>query len=90
MILRKDPDPGALALSALGWVLSDDVRAQRFLALTGFTPEALRASLATRPVQSAVLEFLSGHEPDLMAAAEALEVPPQALIVAGERLSGVR
>lgn len=36
------PDATALALQALGWVLSDGPRADRFLTLTGLTPEELR------------------------------------------------
>jgi hypothetical protein len=31
-------DPEALALSALGWVLSDETHADRLIALTGITP----------------------------------------------------
>jgi hypothetical protein len=38
-------------------------------------------------VQSAVLEFLCSHEPDLLAAAEALEVEPQELADAARRLA---
>jgi len=33
-----------------------------------------------------VLDFLCAHEPDLIAAAEALGVEPQDLVAAGERL----
>lgn len=83
-------DAGALALSALSWVLADDIRAGRFLSLTGLTPGALRAGLGERSVQCAVLDFLGAHEPDLIAAAEALEVPPQALIAARDDLGGRR
>lgn len=81
-------DPGALALSALGWVLADDIRAERFLALTGLTPDALRTGLGESTMQCAVLEFLGAHEPDLVAAADALAVPPRALIAARDELSG--
>jgi hypothetical protein len=76
-----------LALSALGWVLSNDDRAARLLALTGLTPEALREGLGDRATLAAVLDFLCGHEPDLVAAACALGVPPQELAGARERLS---
>ncbi len=81
-------DPAAPALSALGWVIADDIRAERFLSLTGLTPDELRASLMERGVQGAVLDFLSAHEPDLIAAADALAVTPQALIGARDTLSG--
>ena len=85
---RKSPvDPQALALHALVWVLADEDRAERLLSLTGLTPDVLREGLGDRAVQSAVLEFLCSHEPDLVAAAEALEVEPQELADAARRLA---
>ena len=89
-ILRDKPspaDPQALALSALGWVLADEDRASRLLALTGLTPEALREGLGDPVVLGAVLEFLCGHEADLVAAAHELGVEPQALAAARHALS---
>lgn len=89
-ILRDKPspaDPEALALAALGWVLASEERAERFLALTGLTPDELRAGLGERSVMAAVLEFLAQYEPDMLAAAAALGVEPQVLANARERLS---
>ncbi|WEK45601.1 MAG: DUF3572 family protein [Candidatus Andeanibacterium colombiense] len=76
-----------LALNALVWVLSDEDRAERLLSLTGMTPDVLREGLTDVAVQGAVLEFLCSHEPDLIAAAEALEVEPQELADAARRLA---
>jgi hypothetical protein len=85
---RKSPaDPAALALSALVWVLGADDRAQRLLSLTGLTPDDLRGGLGDRAVLGAVLEFLAAHEPDLIAAAEALGVEPRELADAAGRLA---
>lgn len=90
-ILRDPPspakDPQALALGALGWVLGDEHRAQRLLALTGLTPDALREGLGDPAMLVAVLDFLCAHEPDLVGAAEALGVTPQELADAGTRLA---
>ena len=80
-------DCEALALSALAWVLGDGDRAARLLALTGLTPEHLRGGLGDRAVLGAVLDFLCAHEPDLVAAADALGVSPQELAAARERLA---
>ncbi|MEL7730123.1 DUF3572 domain-containing protein [Citromicrobium bathyomarinum] len=80
-------DAEALALSALGWILTDERRADRLLSLTGLTPEVLRDGIGERGVQAAVLEFLAGHEPDLVLAADALNVEPGAIIAAKEELS---
>jgi len=80
------PDPAALALGALGWVLGDEDRAGRLLALTGLTADSLRAGLADPAVLGAVLDFLASHERDLVAAAEHLGIEPAELMAARERL----
>lgn len=77
-----------MALAALGWVLADDIRAERFLSLTGLTPDVLRAGLGQSALLGAVLDFLGAHEPDLIGAAHELAVPPQALIAARDALNG--
>lgn len=79
-------DPAALALSALGWLLSDQDRAERLLSLTGLTPDSLRGALGEPATLAAVLEFLCAHEPDLIAAADALGVAPKELAAAQEKL----
>jgi hypothetical protein len=68
-------------------VLVDETRAQRFLDLTGLTPEQLRERIESPELQLSVLDFLCAHEPDLLAAARALEVEPAALAVAREALA---
>ena len=88
-ILRDHPspvDPEALTLSALGWLLGDAPRAERFLALTGLSPDELRSGLGDPALLAAVLEFLCAHEPDLLAAADALGVAPGDIAGARERL----
>ena len=79
-------DGETLALGALGWVLADEARAERLLALTGLTPEGLRARVQDRDFLAAVLLFLENHEPDLVACAGALAVTPQALVSARQGL----
>ncbi len=90
-ILREPQSPAhdafALALGALGWVLADEARAARLLALTGLTPDDLRAGLGDPATLGAVLEFLCAHEPDLVGAAESLGVAPADLAAARERLA---
>jgi hypothetical protein len=80
------PDPEALALSALGWTLTDQGRAQRLLALTGLGPEDLRDRLGEPSVLAAVLGFLEAHEPDLLACAEAIGTSPSDLVAARRSL----
>ncbi len=80
-------DAQTLALNALGWVLAEEDRASRLLSLTGLTPERLREGLGDPAVLVAVLEFLANHEPDMLAAADALGVEPAALADAAARLN---
>jgi hypothetical protein len=68
-----------LALRALAAILADDALAQRFLALTGLDAATLRARAGEADIAEAVAAFLSGHEPDLLAVANRLGVPPQSL-----------
>jgi len=79
-------DDKALALSALGWTLGETDRAQRFLALTGLTPDLLRARVGEPDLLAAVLRFLEGYEADLIACATALDVAPARLVAAREGL----
>ena len=79
-------DAAALALQALAWSLSEEDRAQRLLDLTGLDPQDLRARAGEPAVLASVLSFLEAYEPDLLECADALEVRPEALVAARERL----
>lgn len=80
-------DPAALALGALGWLLSDDQRASRLLDLTGLDADMLRSGLDKPAILAAILAFLENHEPDLIGAAEALGVSPADLVAARRELT---
>jgi hypothetical protein len=73
-------DAESLALQALVWILSDQDRAERLIAVTGLDPDDLRARAGEPAVLSAVLGFLENYEPDLIACAESLGVKPEALV----------
>ena len=79
-------DAEAIALNALVWTLGEPERAGRLLAVTGLAPRDLRARAGEPAVLAAVLAFLEGHEADLVACADALDVPPTALVSAREAL----
>lgn len=81
-------DDAALALHALGWILSDEPRAARLLGMTGLDPDSLRASLRERATLAAILSFLTAYEADLLACAEALDIKPEAIAAAAARLEG--
>lgn len=83
---ETNEDATALALSALGWTVSDAARAHRLLDMTGLTPADLRARAGEPPVLAAVLGFLEAYEPDLIACAEAVGSQPAALVAARAKL----
>jgi hypothetical protein len=81
-----DTNDETLALQALVWTLAEPARATRLLDLTGLSPADLRASAGSRSTLVAALGFLESHEPDLIACAQGLGVPPAALVAARHRL----
>ena len=86
-LTQPDDNTETLALQALAWTLGDPDRARRLIDLTGLDPADLRARAGEPAVLSAALGFLQAHQPDLLACADALEVAPERLIQAQERLS---
>jgi hypothetical protein len=58
----------------------------RLLSVTGLDPADLRARAGEPAVLAAVLAFLEGHEPDLVACAEALDIRPETLVRAHAEL----
>lgn len=86
MRAKDTPDALAIGLQALAWTLSDPNRARRLLDVTGLDPADLRARAGEPALLSAVLGFLEGWEPDLIGCAEKLDVAPEQLVAARERL----
>ena len=79
-------DATALALTALAATLSDERRAQRFLDLSGLSPDELRRSAGEPAVLAALLHFLEAHEPDLLAVAAEIGCAPTDLVRARSAL----
>ncbi|UYY76502.1 DUF3572 domain-containing protein [Sphingomonas sp. R1] len=75
-----------IALQALVWVLGESGRANRLLDLTGLDPATLRARAGEPALLAATLGFLESYEPDLIACADALDLPPAALVAARQTL----
>ena len=83
---ETNEDAATLGLRALVWVIGDDTRRDRFLALTGIDPAELRARAADPGFLAQLLSHLESYEPDLVACAAALDVPPTALVMARAEL----
>lgn len=76
-----------LALQVVGWIVADQDRASRMLALTGLDASALRAGLSERGTLTALMDFAINHEPDLLACAEEIGVSPTRIVAARERIA---
>jgi hypothetical protein len=84
-----DRDSAAtLALQALAYIMSEEALRDRFLDLSGVSPNDLRHGLESDAVLAAILAFLASHEPDLVACAIALGQPPEQLMNAAHMLQG--
>ncbi len=79
-------DAELLALRALGWLIGEPARAERFLALTGLDVATLRARAGDPVILRAVIDHIAAHEPDLVACATALAIDPAALVRARDVL----
>jgi Protein of unknown function (DUF3572) len=86
--LGNGNDPQLIALLALGWLCGDEQRAERFLALTGLDADTLRQSIDSPATLAAILGFIAGHEPDLVACAHATGMRPEELVAAQRALAG--
>jgi hypothetical protein len=87
LLNRYESDMILTGLKALAWTLEDASRARRLLDLTGLTPDALRAGANNVADKGALLEFLAGHEPDLVACATAIGIGPADLVRARDGLN---
>ena len=86
---RSPNDPYALALSALAAALTDERRAQRFLALTGIETDELRRRAGDPALLASLIAFLEAHEPDLLSVSEAIGVKADALVAARREIEGM-
>jgi hypothetical protein len=79
-------DAEALALAALAATLTDARRAERFLSLTGLSPDGIRSRLGDRTLLAACIGFLESYEPDLIAVADDIGSTPETLLRAKAEL----
>ena len=82
------PDSEVLAIAILSWLASEPELLSRFLALTGVDPSDLRAAAGNRGFLAALVEFLMGHEPTLMAFCEATGTKPEQVVRAHASFGG--
>ncbi|HEX7857407.1 MAG TPA: DUF3572 domain-containing protein [Sphingobium sp.] len=75
-------DAQTIALMVIGWIVAEESRSERFLTLTGLDGEQLRKGLGDPSILGAALDFLMGHERDLLTCSDAIDVAPEAIVAA--------
>ncbi|WP_417462049.1 DUF3572 domain-containing protein [Kordiimonas sp.] len=78
----------AIALRAAAFIFSEDELRDRFIALSGVGVDDIRARIEDQAFLASLLEFLMGHEPDLMAFSSYSEEKPETIVKAWRALGG--
>ena len=84
----RDHAARELAIAALGFIAGDPEQLNRFLALSGIDPGAIRTAAAEPGFLAGVLAYISGHERTLMAFAAHAGVAPEQIERARQVLAG--
>lgn len=77
-----------IALGAVVFIIGDDTLRSRFMALSGSDVDDIRARINETDFQAAALDFLLGHEPDLIAFCESSGIAPDTPLKAKQVLAG--
>jgi hypothetical protein len=86
LISRKDGEE--LAVAALAFLAGEPDRLSRFLDLSGLGPHNLRAAAADPGFFAAVLDYVAGDEPLLIAFAAEQGQSPERIIAARRAMEG--
>lgn len=78
----------ALAHEALLEIFQDPHRQKRFFALTGITPQQIRAEMNKPEFVAGVLDYMLADEPFLREFADGQDLNPEAITLARLRLPG--
>ncbi len=81
-------DPEAIAIQGLHFIASDDDRLQRFMALTGITPDGIRDAASEPGFALSVLDFIGQDDETVLAFAAVNGLRPEDVMMAREKLAG--
>ncbi|MEM0899082.1 MAG: DUF3572 domain-containing protein [Pseudomonadota bacterium] len=76
-----------VAVAALSWIAADTTLINRFLDLTGLSPDNIRAAATNDAFLASVLDFILNHEPTLMSFCAENELDPKTVDQARRHLS---
>lgn len=82
MTVLNQESANNLAVQGFLRLAADDDLLMRFSAITGILPNDMRQSATDPHFLVGVLDFFLGHEPDLLAWAEADNIDPQNIVAA--------
>lgn len=80
-------DPEIVAIDVLNRLISDPVRLERFLAMTGLDPSTIRGSAANPGFLAAVMDHVVADERLLLEIASEADLDPREIAAAQARLS---
>ncbi len=81
-------DPEVVAISGLQFIASDEERLQRFLALTGLSPDQIRHAVAEPGFALSVLDFIGQDDETVLAFAAENGMRPEDVMRARQTLAG--
>lgn len=82
------PDAQEIAVAILTWLGEEPDMLTRFLSLSGVEASSLRQFSASPGFAAALMEFVMGHEPSLMAFSARSGIAPDVVAAAWQKLSG--
>jgi hypothetical protein len=82
------PPADEIAVAILTWLGEEPDMLTRFVALSGVDASALRAFSRSPGFASALMDFVMGHEPTLMAFCARSGIAPEAISAAWQKLNG--
>jgi hypothetical protein len=85
---EADRQAAVIALNFMAFLAKDESRLQRFCALTGSTPQDLRAHLARPDFQAMALDYGLQDESLLLAFAAEADIDPLRIVAARRHLPG--
>ena len=86
--INGNTDATVTGLQLLAHIFADDDLGERFMAFSGLDADDLRARAGDSALLAGLIDFVAANEPDLVAAADAIGVPPATIIAAGRALGG--
>ncbi len=78
-----------IALRAVAYIMGEEDLSARFLAMTGMDGQDIKGRIGDPAFLGAVLDYLLGFEPDLMAFSQWADLPPESIVRARHALPGV-